>query len=265
MSKTPLVEPIVTRVAHTGADELRFRGKRVFGELLGNVSASQMLALGVGGQLLSADDAAVIDDIVTAMSSADPRLWPFKVTRLASAHGVAAYGVAATLIAGEGGMYGTNRLLDAARWLRALAREPALDDSRILAALQSEARGFGVVYRSHDERFAALMAHAARRGRLEKPHAALCMRAVRIAREHLQLEPHAFLAVAALGLDLGLDERAVAMIGLLLLFHDALANAIEGAEQAPRELRSLPVEVLDYRGKSPRESPRARERRSFER
>ena len=252
------VEPILTHVAHTGADELRFRGKRVFAELLGHASVGQMIVLGASGKMLDAEDVAIIDDIVTAMSSADPRLWPFKVTRLASSHGVAAYGVAATLIAGEGGMYGTNRLLDSVRWLRELAAEPNGDDDAIFAALQRGARGFGVLYRNRDERFEALVQQLVKRGRHDRPFAALTVRAVRVARERLQLEPHAFLAVAALGLDLGLDEGAVAMLGLLLLFHDALANAIEGAAQSPHSLQCLPRDRIDYRGKTPRVSPRAK-------
>lgn len=251
------VEPILTRVAHTAGDELRFRGKRVFGELLGHVTTGQMIALGIAGKLLDAADAAILDDIITAMSSADPRLWPFKVTRLASSHGVAAYGVAATLVAGEGGMYGTNRLLDTVCWLRELAAHADLDDEAIALALQRGARGFGVLYRHRDERFEALMRQVAQRGRDERPFVRLAMRAVHVARERLQLEPHAFLAVAALGLDLGFDDRAVAMLGLLLLFHDALANATEGAAQAPPALQRLPDDVVEYRGKVPRDSPRA--------
>ena len=143
--------PIETRVAHTGSDELRFHGRRVFAELLGHTSVGQMLVLGISGRLLHGDELGAIDDVVTAMSSADPRLWPFKLTRLAASYGVAAYGVAVTLIGSEGGMYGTNRLASAARWLVELQRRTTsggLTDDTLVAILDEGGEGtaaFGVL------------------------------------------------------------------------------------------------------------------------
>ena len=252
-----MVEPILTRVAHTGADELRLRGWRVFASLLGNATVAQLVVLGIDGKLLAPDDARLVDDVVAAMSSADPRLWPFKITRLAAAHGVVSYAVAASLVAAEGGMYGSNRLLDTARWLRALSELAAPSDADIRHALDGNRSGFGVLYRARDERFDALVRQLHARGVAERKHAALCTRIVRVAREQLGQEPHAYLAIAAIALDLGLSDRAVGMLGLLPFFHDSLANASEGAEQAPASLRELPDACVDYRGPVPRVSPRA--------
>jgi hypothetical protein len=254
------VPPLTTRVGHTGADELRFHGRKVFAELLGRTTVGQMIAMGLTGRLLAADDVAIIDDIITAMTSTDPRLWPFKVTRLASSYGNGAYGVAATLIAGEGGMYGTNRLESAARWLVDLGDHggtPITDDA-IAAALDGTGSGFGVLYRTRDERFEALISQIAKRGRHDRPFTALCLRAVRIARERKQQELHVSLAVAALCLDLGLTPYQTGMFGLVYMFHDALANATEGALQRPAILQQLPREALQYRGCEARRSPRAR-------
>jgi len=253
-----VIQPIQTRVAHTAADELRFRGRKVFADLLGRTSAAQMLVLGISERLLTREEAVVIDDIVTVMSSADPRLWPFKITRLGSAHGTGACGVAATLIAGEGGMYGTNRLLAAARWLVELeGRSGALSDDELLASVQGSSGAFGVVYRARDERFDALLRQVEARGRHEQPFIRLVRRATRVARDHTKLEPHVYLAIAALCLDLGLATDAVAVFGLLPLFHDALANAAEGALQQPSQLQALPLATSEYRGISARRSPRA--------
>src|SRR5262249_3146234 len=155
------------------------------------------------------------DDIVVAMSSADPRLWPFKVTRLASAYGRATFGVAATLVSGEGGMYGGNRLAGAATWLHALVARGAVSDDEVHAALQTGAAGFGVVYRGRDERFDALVGQVARRGRDALPAMRLALQASRVARERMNIQPHVYLAIAALGLDLGLDPAEIALIGMI--------------------------------------------------
>jgi hypothetical protein len=251
------LDAIETRVAHTGGDELRLRGYRVFGQLLGNTSAAQILILGMTGTLLDRDAALVIDDILVAMSSADPRLWPFKVTRLASAHGSVAAGVAATLLAGEGGMYGSNRLASATSWLAGLAQRGPLDDVAMAAVLREGAQGFGVLYRARDERFVALASQIAKRGREALPYWRLCMQAVRVARSELQLEAHVYLGLAALCLDLGLAPQAVAALSFILLFHDALANATEGAEQRPLILRALPWSSVEDRSRPLRQSPHA--------
>lgn len=253
------VPPIVTRVGHTGADELRFHGRRVFAELLGHSSVGQMLVLGLTGRVLERDELATIDDIITAMTSTDPRLWPFKVTRLGAAHGVGAYGVAATLVAGEGGMYGSNRMRAAADWLVGVAQrfgkaEPTDDE---LADIVVKGQGFGVVYRSRDERFEALMRQVAVRGRDVLPFTRLCLRAAEVARARHRLEPHVYLAIAALCLDLGFTSHQIAMFCLLVLFHDSLANATEGAEQQPPILRELPRDTLRYMGTAPRRSHRS--------
>lgn len=252
-------DAIVTRVAHTGADELRMHGRRVFGQLLGHTSVGQMLVLGATGRLLDHDELAIVDDIVTAMSSADPRLWPFKVTRLACSYGTAPYGVAATLVAGEGGMYGSNRLFDTARWLSDVKRRadvaPLGEDE--MTELLAAGAGFGVLYRARDERFDALMKQAELRGRSSLPHARLCLQAARVARERRSTEAHVYLAIAALCLDIGLTHDAIAALGTIVLFHDALANATEGALQAPTILQTLPSQCVEYRGREPRQSERA--------
>jgi hypothetical protein len=252
----PPMKPIETRVAHTGADELRLHGYRVFAQLLGRTTTAQALILGMTGVLLDGDDVLVIDDIVTAMSSADPRLWPFKVTRVASAYGSAATGLAATLLAGEGGMYGSNRLAAAASWLVDLAERGALSDAELVAAIRESGGGFGVLYRARDERLIALSAQVVKRQRQSRRYWSLCDRAVTLARAQLELEAHVYLALAALCLDLGFRRESVAGLGFVLLFHDALANAIEGAEQAPDILRELPWSEIADRSPPARTSPR---------
>jgi hypothetical protein len=251
------IEPILTRVGFVGHDELRFRGYRVFGELLGRTTATQAIVLGVSGHLLSAAQAQVIDDIITAMSSADPRMWPFKIVRLASSYGSAPIGVAAGLIGADGGIFGPHRLRDAAVWLTELRARGPLSDDQLAGELDRGGRAFGVLYRNRDERFDALMKLAVQRGRAELPHVALCRRAALLGRTLRQTEAHVFLGVAALALDLGLPLDAIAALATVLLFHDGIANATEGAAQTPSVLRELPRDRVGYRGAPARTSPRA--------
>lgn len=252
--------PIYTRVGHTGLDELRFRGHCVFGDLLGNTTAMQMLVCGVTGRILDEEDMSVFDDILTSMSSADPRLWPFKITRIACAHGSAAVGMGATFVASQGAIFGVNRFEEIARVLLELHRrvnDESLDDEALLAILEQGTVGFGILYGRHDARFDALVRQAIERGRDTRSFMRVALRSVQIARTRLQLEPHVFVAIAALCLDMNMSPYEVGVLGMLPLFHDALANATEGAEQQPAMLRSLQPDRVRYVGRGKRVSQRA--------
>jgi hypothetical protein len=250
------LEPIYTRVGHTGAQELRFQGKRVLGELLGSTTTTQMLALAITSRLVSAAEAALIDDMMTAMASADPRLWPFKLTRLASAHGSASYGVGATIVASQGAIFGPTRFAEIAGVLSELAAHATSDDELEVQLRQGRV-GFGILYGRHDVRFDALMNQLGKRGHTGR-FVDLVRRAVHVARTRLNVEPHVFVAIAALGLDLGMTARQIGAFGMLPLILDALPNAIEGAQQAPIALQCLPASVVQYVGPEPRTSERAK-------
>lgn len=251
------LQPIITHVAHTGSDELIFQGRRVFAELLGKATLGQVMMLGVCGYIPDADQLAVIDDIMTTMSSADPRMWPFKITRLAASYGTASYAVASTLIAAEGGMFGPNRMLSGVRWLIDLGDRDQVSDDEILKLIDQGNAGFGVTYRNRDERLEALLRQIALRGRSDLKYTKLFRRAMGLARDQRKLEAHVFLGIAAIALDAGFPVEAIGSLATIALFHDALANAIEGAAQRPAVLRSLPVETIEYRGRPARQSPRA--------
>jgi hypothetical protein len=253
------VPPITTRVGHYSTDELRFHGRRVFAELLGKSSFGQVLLLGLCGRQLDGDELGTVDDIITAMSSADPRLWPFKITRLASSYGTAAYGVGATLVGSQGGIFGPNRMASAGQWLVDLHerdRGEGISDDEILSVLQASGGAFGVLYRTRDERLEALIRQVTKRGRHERTYARLAIRALRVARERAGLEAHVYLGIAALCLDLGLSIHEVGAFGIVVLFHDTLANATEGSLQCPDVLQTLPADHVRYAGKAARTSPR---------
>jgi hypothetical protein len=253
---------IYTRVGHTGAEELRFYGRPVFRELLGTTTAMQMLVCGVTGRILDEDDMRVFDDILTAMSSADPRLWPFKITRLGCAYGSAAIGMGATLVASQGAIFGVNRFQEIAEVLVDLQRRVAaneLDDDGLLELLRQGTVGFGILYGRYDARFDALAGQATKRGRDQRSYMTTALRAVHLARTHLGVEPHVFVAIAALCLDMNMSAYQVGMLGMLPLFHDGLANAAEGALQKPIALQSLEPGNVKYVGRVRRVSQRSRD------
>jgi len=252
--------PIETHVGHTAAQELRFRGHKVFADLLGKTSAMQMLVCGLTGRILDADDMLVVDDILTAMSSADPRLWPFKITRLAAAHGNPALAMGATFVASQGAIFGVNRFQQIADVLVDLTSRK-LSDDELFEVLSKGTVGFGILYGRYDARFDALVGQVLKRNRETRPHMSVALQAVRIARTKLNTEAHVFVAIAALCLDMEMTPYQVGLFGMLPLFHDALPNAAEGAEQHPASMQELPSSAVKYVGRAPRESVRARERR----
>lgn len=253
------VDPIYTRVAHMGIDEIRFHGHLVFAQVLGKLSLAQLVGLGISGKVPTRDEANALEDIFAVMSLADPRVYPFKIAQLAASRGSAANGVACTLIASEGGMFGAGRLLAAANLLCDLQATDGVSDQQILARIDEDPSSFGVLYRALDERFRALIDQTARRGRAHLPFASLCKRAVDLARKERKLEPHALLAVAAVSLDLGWKAHTVAMLGVALLAQNALANAAEGAVTRSASLQEVPYHAsVVYEGVRARQSLRAR-------
>jgi hypothetical protein len=217
-----------------------------------------MVLCGILGRILDGDDIAIVDDIVTAMSSADPRLWPFKITRLGAAYGHATFGMGTTFVASEGAIFGATRFQEIGEVLIELQRrvaEQRLSDDQLLAMLRAGIVGFRTVYA--DPRFDGLVGQITKRGRHERPFMRVCLKAVELARTELRVEPHVFLAIVALGLDMGMTPYQIGVFSMLILFHDAVGNASEGAEQQPGVLQRLPAEVIKYVGPAPRVSVRA--------
>lgn len=257
---TSVGESIETRVGLTGVDEYWFWGHRVFSELLGRTTTGQMLACGITGRILAAEEAGVIDDIVTAMTSADARLWSFKLARVAASHGSPMYGVAATLVMSHRTHFGAHGFQAVAEGLVDLHRQDALGelgDDALATAIAQGAPGFGMLYSPMDPRFDALLDQAAKRGRGDLPFVSLCRRAGRIGRAQ-RIEPQAFAAVCALCLDLQMTPYQAGLIGMLALIHVSLAHASEGAHQQSPALKQLADEYVKYVGPAARTSPRAR-------
>lgn len=255
---------ITTGVAVAGAREHLFMGRRVFGELTGNVSMSALLLLGLTGHLPSDEEVEVLDAIAASWSIADPRVWPLKVARLVASHGNTLSGVAAATLAMSCRFIGPWRNLPATAKLLIEIDEATRDCpdkfERVAGEIISRRKvvpGFGVAFRDADERLEPLTRCLVRSGRHELRYFALGKRLVPVVRKERRLEPNAATSVAAALLDLDVQVGQMGAVGSSLMVHMLFANAFEGAAQRSELLLRLPPEHIHYVGRPPRCSPRS--------
>ncbi len=266
--KQPL--PVVTtNLAHWGWEEHQYFGHEVFGELIGEETFTGLSALAVLGRRLSPECCALLDDTAVALTLADPRIWPLKLTRLVASYGGIIPAAAAGLMIQEGARIGPWTTLQAATLLGQFkdAIDGRWDDPERVHAVvhayldeHSFVWGFGTPFRPRDERLVALVERVRFHERDTLPHWRTMQVVSEVVRDQRKTEPNVGLAVAALLLDMGLSDREIGPLTTTLMQHMFFANAVEGARQAPDFLRELPPEHLRYTGKAARKSPRALER-----
>lgn len=254
-----------TRSAHWGWDEHRYFGHRVFAELAGSESLAGLMALSITGRRLPPDQVGVLDDAAAALTLADPRIWPLKLTRVIASYGSMIPALCAGTLLEDGARIGPWAVLEGAKVLMQLRRElanaQAEDDVRsVVEAYLREHRfvwGFGTPFRSKDERLVAFRACVERRGRHTLPYWQMMDSLIPIVRELRGEEPNIGLALAAVMLDMDLGPNQIGALVVALMEHMFFAHAVEGVEAAPGVLRQLPDEYVSYRGRTPRLSPRA--------
>ena len=268
------LEPLATAVGHAGWGENRHFGFDVGRELVGRESLSGLLALAVCGRRFSAGDQGLLDDVAAAMTVTDPRIWPLKLTRVVSSYGRCLSAVAAVNICIERALVGHWTSGDAAALLleidyrlRALDHPPQQEDDtqdeplvQLLAKLiakRGRLMGFGVPFRDEDERVVLVAAAVERRGRRQRRYWQLLERVSKVMRRVHAVPPNIGLAVGAVCLDMGMTPEQTSRISVALGQNVYLANAIEGARQAPKVLQRLPSDRVDYQGRALRRSPRS--------
>lgn len=254
-----------TRVGHAEHGDNRFRGRSVRDELTGALPYWSLISVAVGHRPLDADECDLLDALSVAACAADPRIWPLKAVRLGSAGGSATLGMCAGLLVTDG-VHGPRSTTDAARLFATLRARVGDDDGddALAAALAPElaARilplpGFGVAARPLDERVAAFDDWCARAGRSLGPTWALMRRVEARLVAQRRTPVNITGATAALLLDLGFTPAQVHLPALFVAIPNFVANAAEGAAQAPAVLRELPTAAVRYVGRPPRRSPRA--------
>lgn len=257
-----------TRVAHAGYHEHRFFGHRVFDELAGNESLAGLVALSISGRRLQPDQAALLDDMATVLTVADPRIWPLKVARLAASYGGALEGLAASMLCLDclyvGGYRNTpavaHLLQQLAQQLGPQADDPACVAQAVRAGLLSKKfiPGFGVPFREKDERVPPLHRCVRRRGRHTLPYWRLQEQVAQLVIDERGLHPNMVLGFVAACLDIGFEADELGTLSILMSLHTQLANATEEGRLASQVLRELPASRVGYAGAAPRRSPRAR-------
>ena len=269
MSKT--TPTLRTRVGHSEWGDNRFRGYSVAQQLVGRETATGMLVLAIAGKRIDQNGCAMLDDLATVMAVADPRIWPLKLVRVTSAYGGCLAAVAAATITLEGALVGhasTGRaaavLVDLRERLltNAAPGENASDlaietECRHLLAAGTRTVGFGVPFRQRDERVDMLAARVAARGRADLPYWQLFVRVTATFRRIRRLEANIGLAAAAVCLDMGFSLGHIGPLVTALGASDLWCNAVEGSEQMPPSLQTLPTDCVRYVGPPSRVSPRA--------
>lgn len=256
-----------TRVARAGWEEHEYFDWRIFRDLTGRESLAGMLYLAATGKRGDAEDLAVVDAIAGVVAVADPRIWPLKIVRVASAYGSVLPAMATGALFFESATLGSMLACDAAAVLVSIHAGMGVeryDDEALERHIRELVRtgrrfpGFGVPFRPQDERLVALSSLLRARGRDERTHFRVFRKLADVVRAERRTEPNALGGIAAALLDAKVPADRVGVLLYALVQYGQLANAVEGAAQAPELLRTLPEGCVEYRGPAPRVSPRAR-------
>lgn len=253
-----------TLVGHSGWDEHLFMGHRVFEELLGQQSWTQLIALSILGRTLSEHELRVARRVAEVQTLADPRIPPLWVARMVATEGRALTGVACGMMACDKGVIGpgvAERCAQMFLELDAALKEPedAAAVGRWLAERKAAKRGvpgFGIPFRGRDERIVAITRAMKAEGH-EGRYWRWCLLLQEVAEDAIGIPPNIILAYASLCLDLGFDTEGAGLFANMCTMHCFTANAYEGMKQRDEVMRRLPDDWVEYRGQAPRRSPRA--------
>jgi hypothetical protein len=256
---------IRTRSAHWGWDEHRYFGLRVFEELTGNESMTGLMALSIIGRRLPADCCGVLDDAAAALTLADPRIWPLKLTRVVAAYQSPIPALCAGMLLENEARIGPWAFLEASRVLLELhtaIAEAAGDVDGVVNAYLTQHSfvwGFGTPFRGRDERLVAFRRSMQKRGRDVLPYWRTMETVAAAVTQAKKAEPNMGIAVAAALLDMGLEPQEILLLVVALMQHMFFAHALDGARSDAVALRELPVDYVKYDGRPPRLSPRAKQ------
>ncbi len=257
---------IRTHVARQVPGDNLYFGYSTLTELLGEETLTGLLAMATIGKRVSKEERAMLDALVVASTSADPRIWPLKLTRLVSSFGGTLAGFGAGQLAMEGKSIGPWTVGVAADELVSLWNlvrgEPGEADA-LRAAVRGRIErrpriaGYGVPFRDRDERMEALRTQVVDLGR-DRLTFWILQEALSVGMmETWGAAPNMAIGSAAVLLDIGCTPPQASALAAFLNQNVFAANAFEAAQQSEPLMQKLPDECVDYVGPSLRASPRA--------
>lgn len=235
---------------------------KIYEELEGSASFVDMLFLSVASRLPTANEVQFLNHFSVAVSFADPRIWPLKVTKIIASYGNFGAGVASGLLCVQDAIIGPWSWLPTAKLLCEIESNLAQGHSLepVLSSIFSSrgrVPGFGVKGREVDERGLAIRRGVNLLGRDKMSYWKL---ANKVERELDQLgykiKPNVAFHGAAALLDLRLEPESVAELAVGLFSHMFIAHASESVATPSAQLRQLPEKYIAFDGHSPRVSPR---------
>jgi hypothetical protein len=260
-----------TRVGHAEWGDNHFRGCSVARDLAGFESTTGLLVLAIAGRRLDENERLMLDDVATVTNVADPRVWPLKLARVASAYGGCLAAMAAATACLDGALIGQESSTRAAEILVRLQSAVVADGAdaakaddgafeehcRRLFGGQGRPVGFVVPFRPRDERVEMLTERVAARGRGELVYWRLFANLAETVWRIKNLRPNMTIAAAAVCLDMAFTPAQIGPLMTAVGASAFWANAFEGAQQAPACLQTLPTDCVCYVGPPARVSARA--------
>ena len=257
---------IRTRVAKHLLGDNRYFGHSTLFDLVGEESLTGMMALGVTGRRITAEERDLLDDLCVIMTSADPRIWPLKLARVVASYGGTLAGYTASMLPMEGHQIGpwvagfaAQMYVDLERFIESFEGDRS-EAVRAFIAQSSHFHGYGVPLRTSDERLDALERRMRANGRDRRKFWQLHEALAAGLWEMKKLRPNITAGFGAMLLDLGLSPHEASMMTLIQNSNTFAANAFEGARQKVDALRALPDECIEYVGAVARITPRAQEK-----
>jgi hypothetical protein len=248
----------VGRAIAGGNDYFGFRVERNFTDA-GAFWRSVLLAIGAGPS--SFEHLQLVKRLAGCNLVADPRIWPLKLTRLASSYGGIMAGFCAGNVFLEAARIGPLAARHAAEFLCSIVgfwdegRGELADELERRRVLGHRFPGYGVPFRAIDERVSVIDRIVMEEGR-DSGRYWRCSIAVEAALTgRRQLPRNVVCAVAAVLLDCGLTPLQVGLLMWIYVIPAYLANAVEGAQQAAPVLCELPSSCIKYDGPPHRVSP----------